>query len=253
MEFGFRKKKKATAASAPKAISCPLCNKKFFKASFPIHYKQCQELHKVTHDECPNCGRMVHKDDIPTHEKLCTEEKPMQMQMNIKRRSKIKAMTADDIIDAQLHSDASQSSSVASSEIGLAVGSGQPSMMTMESMEDQNDYRVSCQFCERKFNPDRIEKHQSICSKVRPENRSIKKKITTTSTKPTETPSAPRTKLQQKKQQRVRPALPLKEKDADFVQFKVTKIEKDLIQKMRKLSKEQREAISNMVASMNKV
>lgn len=121
---------------APKAINCPLCNGKYFKKSFPIHFEQCKELHKKTHQECRRCHREIHIDEIVMHQEHCFAQKAP-----IPKKKK-------------------------STPKHISNGMSNVSEF-MES--DGNDYRIECKFCHRKFNPDRIEKHESICNKLKPE------------------------------------------------------------------------------------
>lgn len=176
--LSLRSGKKKNATTAPKAISCPLCNGKYFKKSFPIHYKQCELLYDKTHEKCPNCGRMVHKDDFMSvlfiwqyhsihyqqlfcqyshsnHEEHCVEENAAMKRAAAKRHSEIRNMSMEAYVEKSLNHK-----------------EGEPSLAEEAAM----DFRVSCKFCGRKFNPDRVDKHQAICSNVRPESQFFSKK-----------------------------------------------------------------------------
>lgn len=110
----------------PRAVNCPLCNGEFFNHSFPIHFKQCQKLHKETHIDCPTCGRSVYKCEWELHKENCT--------VALKNESSSKSDSLDP-------------------EDMLALSGKAP------------DHRIKCRFCHRKFDPERIEKHESICKK----------------------------------------------------------------------------------------
>ena len=120
-------------AQPPKAINCPLCNGKYFKHSFQIHFDQCKLLHQQTHENCRRCHREIHIDEIMMHQEHCFSQEN----------------TPSNLSENQVQYE-------------------------VESMDvnSDNDYRVQCKYCYRKFNPDRIEKHESICNKLKPEVRS---------------------------------------------------------------------------------
>jgi len=44
-----------------------------------------------------------------------------------------------------------------------------------ENVEVGKDIRIPCDFCGRKFNPDRVNKHMFICNKIRKRNK-VKKR-----------------------------------------------------------------------------
>jgi len=55
----------------PQAIVCHLCNGKYFKRSYPIHLKQCEEKWKKTHSRCEYCGSAVANHDWSDHRSHC--------------------------------------------------------------------------------------------------------------------------------------------------------------------------------------
>jgi B-box zinc finger len=55
----------------PKAIVCKICGGKFFKRSYPIHFKRCQEKFALQHSECSKCGRDIHNSDYSMHKASC--------------------------------------------------------------------------------------------------------------------------------------------------------------------------------------
>ena len=132
-------------AHAPSAINCPLCNGKYFKHSFPIHFEQCQVLPAQTHEKCKYCKREVHIDQIMEHKERCLQDK-------MKRRS--------------------SSISRPSSSSQLSPSSQKIKLRASGISNQENDHRLQCKYCQRKFNPNRIEKHESICSSLKPGSRS---------------------------------------------------------------------------------
>lgn len=150
-------------SQAPNAIHCPLCNGKYFKQSFPIHHAQCKKLFEKTHEECPCCKRSVHIDEMVQHTERCFDERA-------KKRAMKKKVQSLNLSSAEI---SGASSATTELKINKLNESGFP---------DQNqDYRIECTYCHRKFNPDRIEKHESICSAIKPEvrsavDRNVKKK-----------------------------------------------------------------------------
>jgi len=122
---------------APQALLCDLCGQKFFKRSLPIHRKQCEKKVAAAFTECKKCLRKVSNDEYEKHASECkvvrTKHAPKP---KVAKERLIKPKRADEQDDG---SDSGSSS-------------------------DEEDYREQCGFCERKFNPDRIAKHEQICA-----------------------------------------------------------------------------------------
>lgn len=56
---------------APRDVGCPLCGKRFFRHSLPIHLPQCQKKRSSLEIPCPNCDELVRGDDIAAHRRRC--------------------------------------------------------------------------------------------------------------------------------------------------------------------------------------
>jgi len=128
----------------PKAILCPICGGKYFKASLPIHMKKCKEMYDATHSQCEYCGMMVGNHDWQDHRTFCKPSKSM-------KKSKHEL---DAILSLPITNDA---------EFLPADIAGK---MKHDPASDTTDPRIQCKFCGRKFNPDRIHKHMRICNKI---------------------------------------------------------------------------------------
>jgi len=127
----------------PKAVLCPICGKKYFKASLPIHLKACKKKYDSTHSECKNCGMMVANDEWSDHRSFCKEM--------VKRR-------------------------VANGGTGKIFITAAPTEYPDEDLKGV-DPRVPCDFCGRKFNPDRVNKHMRICHKIKSKATKKRRKV----------------------------------------------------------------------------
>mmetsp|Transcript_14654 Transcript_14654/g.37084 ORF Transcript_14654/g.37084 Transcript_14654/m.37084 type:complete len:625 (+) Transcript_14654:182-2056(+) len=123
----------------PMAIPCDLCGQQFFKRSLPIHRKQCEKKYQQCFTECKKCLRKVSNDEIDKHQAECkvVRKKPMPKPKIVKERPIAQAKREP--------KDGEDSSS-------------------SEESSDEEDHREECGFCNRKFNPDRIAKHESVCA-----------------------------------------------------------------------------------------
>jgi len=126
---------------ARRAVSCPLCNEKFFPASLPFHQKQCEKRRAEREVPCPYCGKHVIQLDLPKHVKTCPKGAG---------RGKAKAAPAP----------GAQSTLRPEQVDGQAGDGGFVPQVT-------DDGRMSCMFCGRFFGPERICAHQEICGKLK--------------------------------------------------------------------------------------
>mmetsp|Transcript_60394 Transcript_60394/g.168752 ORF Transcript_60394/g.168752 Transcript_60394/m.168752 type:complete len:521 (-) Transcript_60394:98-1660(-) len=124
-----------------RAVSCPLCNEKFFPASLPFHQKQCERRRATRIVNCPYCSIEVSQLKLPDHIKCCPKS------AGGKQRSK----GAD------------------GGGAGRAEGPSEDRNMGPANFDADvmDDGRMRCVYCGRYFAPDRIEKHQSICGKLK--------------------------------------------------------------------------------------
>ena len=55
----------------PRDVGCPLCGKRFFRHSLPIHLPQCEKKRSALEMPCPNCDELVRGDDMLAHRRRC--------------------------------------------------------------------------------------------------------------------------------------------------------------------------------------
>jgi len=55
----------------PRDVGCPLCGKRFFKHSLPIHLPQCEKKRQTIEVPCPNCDKLVRQDEMREHVRRC--------------------------------------------------------------------------------------------------------------------------------------------------------------------------------------
>ncbi|KAJ8600612.1 hypothetical protein CTAYLR_010053 [Chrysophaeum taylorii] len=101
----------------PRDVGCPICGRRFFPHSLPIHLPQCKKKQDVIEVPCQWCDLEFPRAELAAHERKCRERKC---------RDRLEGSTAP----------------------------------------TTGDHRIACRACGRKFNPDRIAKHQSICRKI---------------------------------------------------------------------------------------
>lgn len=134
---------------AKRAVPCPLCNEKFFPASLPFHQKQCEKRRATRVVPCPYCGVEVTQLALPEHIKTCPKG-------GGKKR-------ASDRSPAPSQSSAHGSAPRPERE---RIEASLPCEPQFEA-QVLDDGRMGCMYCGRFFNPDRIDKHQEICSKLK--------------------------------------------------------------------------------------
>jgi len=131
----------------PMGIICHICGGKYFKASFPIHLKQCEKKWKQTHAECKKCGQMVATHDWSDHNRHCKKQLSKTERATV-NKGPPKAMGIDGRTACLTKEQQAEL---------IEAGSSLPEMFPT------GDGLKECKTCGRKFNPDRIEKHQRIC------------------------------------------------------------------------------------------
>lgn len=124
---------------ARRAVSCPMCNEKFFPASLPFHTKQCAKRRGERWVPCPYCKKEVIQLDLPAHVKVCPKGAG---------RGKSPAN----------RSSQSQPASQATLRPEETEGY-EPQVL--------DDGRMGCMHCGRFFTPDRIDHHQGICGALK--------------------------------------------------------------------------------------
>lgn len=124
-----------------RAVSCPLCNEKFFPKSLPFHQKQCQKRRGERIVPCPYCSTEVTQLELPNHIQSCP-----RASKNSQGRQRNGGP-----------SDAGHHGGGGGAPISRDMG---PTQFEPDVAEDG---RMRCLYCGRYFNPDRIDKHQSIC------------------------------------------------------------------------------------------
>lgn len=105
--------------------------------------KACKKKYDMTHSACKKCGMMVSVEDWQDHRSFC--------------KDRAKRM------------------------IGAGAAPQLPNAPPTEYPENgelsERDIRIPCDFCGRKFNPDRVNKHMFICNKIRKKNKAKKRGV----------------------------------------------------------------------------
>lgn len=125
-----------------RAVSCPLCNEKFFPSSLPFHQKQCERRRATRVVNCPYCSIEVVQLDLPKHIEKCPKG--------------VRKPGTGHGSGPGGHGAGHGSHEARGS---AAAGQFDPEVLS--------DGRMRCVYCGRCFNPERIEKHQSICGHLK--------------------------------------------------------------------------------------
>ena len=149
---------KPAKIAPPKDVLCDICGQKFFKHSLPIHKKQCAVKYEKAFSECPKCFRRVSNDEYGAHVEECkiVREKP---KAKPKASPQPKATEGSSKIPNGSSEFQQNATAAKSEEVATCDKEGDES----SSDEEEKDARIACGFCRRKFNPDRISKHEKIC------------------------------------------------------------------------------------------
>lgn len=189
----------------PQAIVCHLCNGKYFKRSWPIHLKQCEEKWKKTHSRCEYCGTAVAKDDWQDHRVHCKPDRKKKIALDTKNvpleapkaadNDSLSAQMSTAVIeceeceaeqamwqcvqceqklcamcDVELHKKGARArhrrNPLNAKALLNVVNTDCDGNLLVPTFEPEKDQRAECKFCGRRFNPDRVEKHMRICSKA---------------------------------------------------------------------------------------
>lgn len=159
----------------PKAVVCSLCGGKFFKSSLAHHQKVCREKVGRQCHECPYCHGLWPMLEMDAHIMTC----PAALSAGARPTGASAAL-------AKRLSDHRNRLENGIPEIVEERALGGNCMGEIAEYEDQNDTRVPCQICGRKFAMERIGKHQAICEKIASKPR--RRKVTTESTAPMPAP-----------------------------------------------------------------
>ena len=126
----------------PPGIPCPSCGKAFFASSLKFHVAKCQQKQATMMVECPACSMQVPGAELNQHMAKC---KAAQKKFEGGPRQ--------------------SSQRTSSGQRGGRAGSAAPPRAPPMAIQPQTlDGRVPCGRCGRKFSPDRIAKHQYICT-----------------------------------------------------------------------------------------
>lgn len=159
----------------PRTILCEICNGKFFKSSLAIHKKQCAKKHIAATTNCPVCGLQISNDEYQSHVPACKDaNRDYAARTKGKKAGKGKVPSNSRLLQGTSRA----------TEMALKVLAGEDTSPPPEprlkggeldfeaiaaqaaAQAPEEDYRVSCDVCGRKFNGDRIAKHQMICMKT---------------------------------------------------------------------------------------
>ncbi|KAA0157878.1 hypothetical protein FNF31_05691 [Cafeteria roenbergensis] len=152
----------------PVFVVCEICGKKFSKRSLGIHQKQCLKKAESSMTHCTICGLPVSKDEYSAHVDDCKRHNPEMARAAAKGKGKAAPLTSV----VPLHVKKRIESGGAATGPPSALDMPTKAVHNMEIPAfvpedgDEEDGRVACRVCERKFKRDRIAKHQLICAKV---------------------------------------------------------------------------------------
>eukprot|EP00927_Polykrikos_kofoidii_P059863 TRINITY_DN54984_c0_g1_i1.p1 TRINITY_DN54984_c0_g1~~TRINITY_DN54984_c0_g1_i1.p1 ORF type:complete len:476 (+),score=50.82 TRINITY_DN54984_c0_g1_i1:150-1577(+) len=143
----------------PRAVVCELCGGKFFRSSLAIHQKTCRTKVGLQMHECPYCHAGVPMLEMDTHVMRCPAAKsagarPTGASASLARRLETNVKRA-------------QAGLPHPSEIEDTRGFGGGGGDGPSEYAEEGDVRIACQICGRKFNMDRVTKHQAICEKLK--------------------------------------------------------------------------------------
>ena len=124
------------------SVSCPICYKKFFQASFPFHIKVCAKQNSGSFETltCPVCNIGVQGHLIAEHVKICRHKSGMSIGMPENIGNQYESMD-------------------------LPFENMQNNMEVATEFNDRLTLKP-CNYCKRKFNTQRIVAHEKICKKV---------------------------------------------------------------------------------------
>eukprot|EP00747_Dinoflagellata_sp_TGD_P064641 gnl/TRDRNA2_/TRDRNA2_153997_c0_seq1.p1 gnl/TRDRNA2_/TRDRNA2_153997_c0~~gnl/TRDRNA2_/TRDRNA2_153997_c0_seq1.p1 ORF type:complete len:500 (-),score=62.75 gnl/TRDRNA2_/TRDRNA2_153997_c0_seq1:79-1578(-) len=131
-----------------RAIPCPLCHQKFFPQSMPFHIKQCEKKQSTRIVPCPYCRIDVVQLDLPAHIKKCP-----------KGAGRGKNASPGPSARQNGGGNSGAAASYSAEAAGPVEGAFAPEVL--------DDGRMRCVHCGRFFDPERIDKHQGICGKLK--------------------------------------------------------------------------------------
>lgn len=145
-------------ASGPhnRAVSCPLCNEKFFPASLKFHKKQCEKRRGARIVNCPYCKVELSQLELPEHIGRCPKSAAGRQNAGGGGGG-----------GGGGRSGGGGGGSGAEGGAAAAAPSRAPRQDGQYDPEVTEDGRMRCVYCGRYFNPDRIEKHQDICGALK--------------------------------------------------------------------------------------
>jgi len=140
----------------PRAIICELCGGQFFKASLAHHQKVCRERVGVQVYDCPYCNCGVPMLQMDSHIMRCPEA----------RAAGGRPTGASSTLASRLERDKRRM------ESGTPLGDGSTPVGghggdAPEEFAPEEDARIACQGCGRRFAIERVGKHQAICTRLK--------------------------------------------------------------------------------------
>eukprot|EP01138_Halocafeteria_seosinensis_P009173 gb/GECG01009374.1/.p1 GENE.gb/GECG01009374.1/~~gb/GECG01009374.1/.p1 ORF type:complete len:695 (+),score=127.12 gb/GECG01009374.1/:1-2085(+) len=161
----------------PQAISCEICGKKFFKNSYAIHLKQCAKKREDSTSQCEYCGHSVSHDEFENHVSECKKAHKGKKAKKLGKHSAVSDSVRQKIEKAD------RGESIVPEDGGQLGGEFDPFRRLDEIVRNEDvvkdepeDSRVECEICHRKFNSDRIAKHQLVCQKVKEKEKQNRRK-----------------------------------------------------------------------------
>jgi len=143
----------------PRVVLCDLCGGKFFPHSIGHHQKSCRGKVGKTCIDCPYCGGGVPRLQMDAHILKC----PEAIAAGAKPTGQSLAL-ATKLQRANERQAGGKTAQFTETEDDRQLGSA--GFSVPEQVSENDDCRIECGVCGRKFNMDRIAKHQAVCQKI---------------------------------------------------------------------------------------
>mmetsp|Transcript_69891 Transcript_69891/g.116073 ORF Transcript_69891/g.116073 Transcript_69891/m.116073 type:complete len:340 (-) Transcript_69891:119-1138(-) len=129
----------------PPAVPCPSCGRTFFVSSLKIHEKQCVKKMAIMVVPCPACGIEVQQGALNDHMNFGCKVARLRVPVGSHKKP---------LSNSQIHR-------------GPKSDGRTRCKPPLPIAQADAEGRVPCARCGRKFAPDRIAKHQFICSQLK--------------------------------------------------------------------------------------
>ncbi|KAJ1462949.1 hypothetical protein M885DRAFT_504418 [Pelagophyceae sp. CCMP2097] len=191
----------------PRDVGCPMCGKRFFKHSLPIHLPQCEKKRDAQELPCPHCDALVRAPDFRDHERKCKRRPQAGFQRpgerdafsTVRTAGSGGAYTKSSAVNAPYGARPTSSgggyarAAATLPARGVPAQGGLPvrgatrfpehvrgsadarSLAASAPFGDSGggDSRIRCGVCGRGFSADRVAIHQRICRKIAHKDRRV--------------------------------------------------------------------------------